>query len=111
MAALEGKIALVTGASRGIGQAVAHKLAQQGAFVYGTATTEQGAAAINAFFEKNQLTGEGVVLDVTNSEQIHELMEVLSNKEHSPSILVNNAGITADNLLLRMDDDEWYNVI
>ncbi|KTD54488.1 3-oxoacyl-ACP reductase [Legionella sainthelensi] len=108
---LEGKIALVTGASRGIGQAIASKLAQQGAFVFGTATTEQGAQSINAYLEKEKLSGKGLVLDVTNSEQIEEVMGKLSDENQSPSILVNNAGITSDNLLLRMDDDEWYKVI
>ncbi|WP_202972270.1 3-oxoacyl-ACP reductase FabG [Fluoribacter gormanii] len=108
---LEGKIALVTGASRGIGQAIALKLAQQGAFVFGTATTEQGAQSINAYFEKEKLSGKGLVLDVTNSEQIEQVIGELSHENQSPSILVNNAGITSDNLLLRMDDDEWYKVI
>ncbi|WP_028380385.1 3-oxoacyl-ACP reductase FabG [Legionella cherrii] len=111
MTSLEGKTALVTGASRGIGQAIAVKLAQQGAFVYGTATTEQGAQSINAYFEKENLSGKGLVLDVTNSEQIEKVIGELVDKNQSPSILVNNAGITADNLLLRMDDDEWYKVI
>ncbi len=111
MTNLENKIALVTGASRGIGQAIALKLARNGAFVYGTATTEQGAASITAFFEKEGLPGKGIVLDVTNSEQVENLMTLLSDSDQSPSILVNNAGITSDNLLLRMDDDEWYKVI
>ncbi|WP_409365725.1 3-oxoacyl-ACP reductase FabG [Fluoribacter dumoffii] len=108
---LEGKIALVTGASRGIGQAIALKLAQEGAFVYGTATTEQGAQSINAYFEKDKLTGKGLVLDVTDSEQIEKVIGELAHENQTPSILVNNAGITSDNLLLRMDDDEWYKVI
>ncbi|WP_420795207.1 3-oxoacyl-ACP reductase FabG [Legionella gratiana] len=108
---LEGKIALVTGASRGIGQAIALKLAQQGAFVFGTATTEQGAQSINACFEKEKLSGKGLVLDVTSSEQIEEVIGQLNHEHQSPSILVNNAGVTSDNLLLRMDDDEWYKVI
>ncbi|KTD34206.1 3-oxoacyl-ACP reductase [Legionella moravica] len=111
MITLEGKIALVTGASRGIGQAIAIKLAKQGAFVFGTATTEQGAASINALFEKEKLAGKGIVLDVTNAEQIDQLMSELTENNQCPSILVNNAGITADNLLLRMDDEEWYKVI
>jgi 3-oxoacyl-[acyl-carrier protein] reductase len=108
---LEGKIALVTGASRGIGQAIALKLAQCGAFVFGTATTEKGAQQIDSFFEKEQLGGKGLVLDVTNAEQVEKLMSFFSERDQQPSILVNNAGITADNLLLRMDDDEWYKVI
>ncbi|WP_454784426.1 3-oxoacyl-ACP reductase FabG [Legionella sp. WA2024007413] len=111
MMSLEGKIALVTGASRGIGQAIALKLAQQGAFVFGTATTEQGAQAINAYFDKEKLSGKGLVLDVTNSEQIEQVIGELTHENQSPSILVNNAGITSDNLLLRMDDEEWYKVI
>ncbi|HAT1659654.1 TPA: 3-oxoacyl-ACP reductase FabG [Legionella pneumophila] len=108
---LEGKIALVTGASRGIGRAVAEKLARNGAFVFGTATTEQGAVSINSFFEKEKLAGKGIVLDVTSTEQVENLMSTLSDNDQCPSILVNNAGITADNLLLRMDDEEWYKVI
>lgn len=108
---LHGKIALVTGASRGIGQAIALKLAQEGAFVFGTATTEKGAQSITSLFESEQLTGQGLVLDVTSSEQVDQLMSSFAENDKCPSILVNNAGITADNLLLRMDDDEWYKVI
>lgn len=111
MNSFEGKIALVTGASRGIGNAIALKLARNGAFVFGTATTEQGAAAISAAFEKEKLAGKGIVLDVTNNEQIEQLMTMFADNDQCPSILVNNAGITADNLLLRMDDEEWYKVI
>ncbi len=111
MKTLEGKVALVTGASRGIGQAIALKLAQNGAFVFGTATSEKGAESINALFDKEDLTGKGLVLDVTNAEQIQRLMDYFSDNNQNPSILVNNAGITADNLLLRMDDEEWYKVI
>lgn len=108
---LENKIALVTGASRGIGRAIAIKLAQNGAFVYGTATTEKGAQSINDYFQKENLSGKGLVLDVTNAEQIEQVMDSLAAENHAPGILVNNAGITADNLLLRMDDEEWYKVI
>ncbi|HRD70063.1 MAG TPA: 3-oxoacyl-ACP reductase FabG [Legionella sp.] len=108
---LEGKIALVTGASRGIGHAIATKLAQNGAYVLGTATTKEGALALDSYFEKEKLQGKGIVLDVTNAEQVESLMSSLSDQNQCPSILVNNAGITADNLLLRMDDDEWYKVI
>lgn len=111
MMSLEGKIALVTGASRGIGQAIALKMARQGAFVFATATTEKGAEEINAYFEKEKLAGQGLVLDVTNAEQIEQMMSYFSENNQNPAILVNNAGITKDNLLLRMDDEEWYQVI
>ncbi|WP_207385194.1 3-oxoacyl-ACP reductase FabG [Legionella beliardensis] len=108
---LEGKLALVTGASRGIGSAVAQTLAQNGAYVIGTATTKDAALAISQRFKDNNLQGEGMVLDVTSTEQVESLMAELSDEKKLPSILINNAGITADNLLLRMDDEEWYRVI
>ena len=111
MVNLQGKIALVTGASRGIGKAVAIKLAQTGAYVVGTATTATGAEAISAFFHEENLMGEGAVLDVTDKNNVDDLMTRLSDQNKSPGVLVNNAGITCDNLLLRMDDDEWYRVI
>lgn len=108
---LEGKVALVTGASRGIGQAIAIRLAKQGAYVLGTATTAQGAAAITAALQAEGLQGEGLVLDVTNATQVEQLITTLTEREKLPAILVNNAGITCDNLLLRMEDEEWYKVI
>ncbi len=108
---LQGKVALVTGASRGIGQAIALTLAKQGAYVIGTATTSPGALAISEFMQQESVTGEGVVLDVTKNDSVENLMTSLSDQNKLPSILVNNAGITCDNLLLRMDDEEWYRVI
>ncbi len=111
MTNLQGKIALVTGASRGIGKAVAFMLAKKGAYVVGTATTEEGALLINTLLQEEHLEGQGVVLDVTDNANVEQLMESLSTQNKSPAILVNNAGITADNLLLRMDDEEWYSVI
>ncbi|WP_028387847.1 3-oxoacyl-ACP reductase FabG [Legionella fairfieldensis] len=111
MTSLQGQIALVSGASRGIGRAIAFNLAQKGAYVIGTATTDDGAKAISNLFAQEQVSGEGVLLDVTNKESVENLIAQLSESNKLPSILVNNAGITCDNLLLRMDEDEWYKVI
>ena len=100
------KIALVTGASRGIGKAIATALAESGAFVLGTATSDQGASAIS---ESLGGSGRGFVLDVGKPDSIAAFFEAI--KEHPPLILVNNAGITRDNLSLRMKDEEWTEVI
>ncbi len=108
---LKDRIALVTGASRGIGMAIAKTLAESGAYVIGTATTEQGAKNISAYLEAANLSGEGAVLNVTDSSSIEVLLSVLSDADKTPNVLVNNAGITADNLLLRMTDEEWDRVI
>lgn len=104
---LAGKIALVTGASRGLGEAIAHELARNGATVVGTATSEQGASKINEKFREQGLTGQGAVLDVSDPNSINALLNQLNSTIGSPLILINNAGITRDNLLLRMSDDEW----
>jgi 3-oxoacyl-[acyl-carrier protein] reductase len=104
---LRNKTALVTGASRGIGRSIALHLAQLGAAVIGTATTVDGADAITDYFRSKGLSGEGKVLQVTESASIEELF----NTSKAPDILVNNAGITRDNLLLRMKDEEWDKVI
>ncbi len=111
MVNLQGKIALITGASRGIGSAIARSLARNGAYVVGTATTQASADLITAELLQENLAGVGVVLDVTCADSVATLMAYLSSQEKVPSILVNNAGITRDNLLLRMDDEAWYQVI
>lgn len=111
MIPLEGKIALVSGASRGIGKACAIALAELGAFVLGTATTEEGAQAISAYLKQLSLNGEGIVLDVGSTNSVEDQMARLADKQQMPAILVNNAGITCDNLLLRMEDEEWDSVI
>ncbi|WP_444886363.1 3-oxoacyl-ACP reductase FabG [Microbulbifer sp. JMSA008] len=108
---LEGKVALVTGASRGIGAAIADMLGSQGAVVIGTATSVGGAEKISARFAEQGFNGAGMVLDVTSAESIAGLLEVVKNDFAAPTILVNNAGITKDNLLMRMKDDEWDSVI
>ena len=104
-------IALVTGASRGIGQAIALALGKQGAKVVGTATTQKGANAIQSSFDEQGVQGLGLVLDVTDVDAIAALMKQIKDALGVPSILVNNAGITRDNLLVRMKDDEWAAVI
>ncbi|MGN6513967.1 MAG: 3-oxoacyl-ACP reductase FabG [Lysobacteraceae bacterium] len=102
---LKGEIALVTGASRGIGAAIADELAAQGATVIGTATSAGGAAAIDARLEPNG--GHGRVLDVTDAAAVDALVEAIGKEFGAVSILVNNAGITRDNLLMRMKDEDW----
>jgi 3-oxoacyl-[acyl-carrier protein] reductase len=108
---LTGEIALVTGASRGIGQAISLALGKQGAIVVGTATTQKGAAAIQSSFDAQGMQGLGLVLDVTDADSIASVMTQIKDTPGAPSILVNNAGITRDNLLVRMKDDEWAAVI
>ena len=105
------KIALVTGATRGIGKAIALALAKVGVHVIGTATTDSGISIINDYLQQDNLLGEAVLLDVTKKDQVEGLMAKLSDENKLPNILVNNAGIACDNLLLRMDDEEWYRVI
>jgi 3-oxoacyl-[acyl-carrier protein] reductase len=102
------QVALVTGASRGIGRAIAERLAEDGFFVVGTATSDNGADSISAYLGEN---GKGLKLDVANPESIAEVVKAVSDEYGAPTVLVNNAGITRDNLLMRMKDDEWDEII
>jgi 3-oxoacyl-[acyl-carrier protein] reductase len=108
---LEGQIALITGATRGIGRAIALSLGEQGATVVGTATSENGAETISDFLKDAGIKGAGMVLNVTNADSIEAVVTAVEADFGAPSILVNNAGITRDNLLIRMKDDEWNDII
>ncbi|MDB6048551.1 MAG: fabG [Pseudomonas sp.] len=108
---LQGKVALVTGASRGIGQAIALELGRNGATVVGTATSESGAERISATFKENGIEGFGLMLDVCDAESVSATLALIQERVGAPLILVNNAGITRDNLLMRMKDDEWHDVV
>jgi 3-oxoacyl-[acyl-carrier protein] reductase len=108
---LEGKIALITGASRGIGKAISDMLGAQGATVIGTATSESGADAISQRFADAGLKGQGMCLNVSDDASVEAVVQAVSEKHGAIGILVNNAGITRDNLLMRMKNDEWESVI
>lgn len=108
---LNDKVALVTGASRGIGAAIAEQLGAAGATVIGTATSESGAEKISARLRELGIRGAGKVLNVTDADSVAALMKSVQDEFGTPAILVNNAGITKDNLLMRMSDEEWFDVI
>lgn len=109
--ALDNQIALVTGASRGIGKAIALRLAGDGAFVIGTATSAKGADDISAYFTENKLKGVGRVLNVADDKSVEDLIESVNKEFGAPTILINNAGITRDNLSMRMSTEEWMDVL
>ena len=101
-------VALVTGASRGIGKAIAEKLVEDGFFVIGTATTDSGAEAISSYLAGN---GKGLQLNVADTASVEAVIKTINETVGIPAVLVNNAGITRDNLLMRMKDDEWNDII
>jgi len=107
----QSKIAVVSGASRGIGKAIAINLGRAGHVVVGTATTERGADSISQYLAENDISGQGLTLNVTDSDSVAQLLASVSENHGAATILVNNAGITQDNLMLRMKPEEWSSVI
>jgi len=108
---LQNQIALITGASRGIGRAIALEMGRQGATIIGTATTSEGAETISHYLNEAEIEGDGMVMNVNDAGQIENVLKAVHDKFGEISILVNNAGITRDNLLARMKDEEWDDVL
>lgn len=108
---LDKEVVLITGASRGIGQAIAYALGGMGATVIGTATSDRGAEAITTYLQADDIKGVGMALNVNDSDNIGAVIKQISDEYGVPTILINNAGITRDNLLMRMKDDEWEDII
>jgi 3-oxoacyl-[acyl-carrier protein] reductase len=108
---LQNQIALITGASRGIGRAIALEMGRQGATIIGTATTSEGAGTISHYLNEAEIEGDGMVMNVNDAGQIENVLKAVHDKFGEISILVNNAGITRDNLLARMKDEEWDDVL
>ena len=108
---LNGQIVLVTGASRGIGQAIALTLGKTGATVIGTATSEEGADNISKIFSESDILGKGMKLNVTDNDQITSVLKVVTDEYGAVDVLINNAGITRDNILVRMKEEEWDDII
>jgi len=108
---LNEKLVLVTGASRGIGRAISLTLGEAGATVIGTATSDEGAANISKIFTENNILGKGMKLNVTDNEQIVDLLKSITEDYGSVDILINNAGITRDNILVRMKEEDWDDII
>ncbi len=105
------KVAVVTGASRGIGKAIAEALGADGFVVIGTATSSDGADAISAYLAQENYAGQGMVLNVANQDSVAAVIKEITQQYGAPLVLVNNAGITKDNILMRMKEDEWQDVI
>ncbi|MBD3766600.1 MAG: 3-oxoacyl-ACP reductase FabG [Gammaproteobacteria bacterium] len=108
---LANQVVLVTGASRGIGKAIALALGKAGGYIVGTATSEKGAEQITAYLHEAGIAGEGKMLDVRDAVAVNDLVDTISSERGSIGVLVNNAGITRDSLLMRMKDDEWDDII
>ena len=108
---LENEVAFVSGASRGIGKEIALALGAQGAVVVGTATSESGAENISNYLKENDIKGQGMVMNVTDQDSITDTVKAISEGFGTPTILINNAGITRDNLVMRMKDEEWDDIM